>query len=625
MMKKLVKWAVLTAMLGGLLTGIAAERAYASNLVVNPGFESGLWIGGGGAGFSIDSTVAHSGSQSLKVTGSSSARAIVSEKIPVQPYEGYQLDVWVRSNLTDSKSSISVSLLPVDASDHALAWYPSGQVKLMSAGGGRQNWTRYTATIYDLPLATDTVKIYVRLDAGAAGDVWFDDVSLESINLAPDGGFESGLWSHNNGWVQDTAQHHGGLASVKAVGRSTGNVTYTDLIPIQAGERYTLSVWVKTDQISTGNGVGVSVLQVDAANQALGWYGGALKVVSSGGTQNWTKLETELSGFAAGTENLRLYLRTDGGITGTVWFDDVRLNKKFRDGFIWGINGHGKQQAAYPASQLDNQLQKAADLGVTYYRVDVEPNLNADGSYNWTYLDQVIDGAYDKGLKIYLVLFAKLIQDEAFLEQTGEDIAARYRGKIAYYQLGNEIDNDCILGSQYDGSQTSHYDPAVYQVMRDKIIALGSGIRSGDPDAKRVINMGYRHTAFLEMLLADGVEWEVNGLDWYSNMGDMTFTLNKLQSYPQSEVLVAECNTYRGSLVWTEQEQADYIRDTANQFYYEAPSKVTGFFVYELLEEPALSSSEQHYGLVRTSGGVIGTEKPAYGAYQETIAGKQRD
>lgn len=625
MMQRLVKLAMLAVLLGVFLALNGADRAYAANLVGNSGFESGLWTGGGGAGFSIDSTVYHSGGKSLKVSGAAAARAITSEKIHVRPYEGYQLEVWVRSSLSDSKSAISVSLLPVDAADHALAWYPGGQVKFIQAGGGRQNWTKYTATIHDLPASTDTVKIYLRLDAGAVGDVWFDDVSLESINLAPDGGFESGLWSHNTGFIRDTAQAHSGLAAAKVTGQSEVQAIYTDTIPIVSSETYTLSVWVKTDQISTGNGISVGVLQVNAANQALGWYGGSVKLMTAGGTQGWTKLETELSGFAANTSSLRIYLRSDGGITGTSWFDDVRLNKKFRDGFIWGVNGHSKKQGSYPASQLDNQLQKAADLGISHYRVDVEPSLAANGSYDWTYMDQVINTAYNKGLKIYLVIYAKLTFTPAVLEQYGQDIAARYKGKIAYYQIGNEIDNDCILGSQYDGSQASHYNRAVYEAMRDKLIALGRGVRTGDPDAKRVINMCYRHTAFLEMLLADGVEWEVNGLDWYSNMGDMTFTLNKLQSYPQPEILVAECNTFQGTLTWTEQAQAEYIVKTANQFYYNAPSKVKGFFVYELLDEPDRSSGEQHYGLVHSSGGIIGAEKPAYGAYQAVIANKPRD
>lgn len=623
MVKRLCKIVLMVALVSGLLTGYAADSAYASNLVDNPGFESGLWAERS-TGFAIDTGVYHSGNQSVKIAGTSTRKSIISAPVPVNPYEGYQLDVWVRSNLADSSPAITVSLLPCTATNQPLPWYPGGQEKLIQAGGGRQNWTRYTATITDLPAAAATVKIYLRVEAGASGEVWFDDVSLKSINLAPDGGFEAGLWSNNNGFVRDSAQTHSGSYSAKATGQSARNTLYTGLIPIQPSERYKLILWVRTESISSADGFSVSVLQVDGSNQAVGWYGGAVKLAATGGTQGWTRLETDLSSFATGTANLRVYLRTDEGITGTVWVDDVRLNKIHRDGFLWGINGHGKSAAAYKPAQLGNQLQKGADLGVSYYRINVNPDI-VNGSYDWTYMDQVVDTAYNKALKLYLVLYSSLSLEPAVLQQRGQDIAARYKGKIDYYQLGNEVDLDCILGAQYDGSKTAHYDPVKYTEARNKLNALGIGIRLGDPHAQRVVNISYKHTAFLEMLNADGVVWEVNGLDWYSNMGSITGTLNKLQSYPQSEILIAECNTFYGTQTRTEQEQADYIAGMANQIYYEAPSKVKGFIVYELLDEPAFSSGEGYYGLVHSSEGIIGTEKLAYGVYREAIINKQRD
>lgn len=622
-MLNLLKVAVLAVMLGSVLAGMGADRVYASNLVTNGGFESGLWSDRTGTGFSIDTSVKHSGSQSLKVTAASATQHTNSATIPVRPYEGYRLSVWVKSDLADGNPVISVNLLPCTDANQALAWYPSGQLKLIKAGGGTQNWTRYTATVTDLPAATAKVKIYLRVDGGASGHVWFDDVTLESMNMAPDGGFESGLWAVNYGLTRDTTVSHSGQASAKVVGQSSTRSMYTGLIPVQPSEQYTLSLWIKTDQISTSDGISISVLRVDSANQALGWYGGSVKLRSTGGTQDWTKVEVELSGLSAATVNLRLYVRCDAGVTGTAWFDDVRLNQQYRDNYVWGITGHSKSRYDYSLTPLADQMQKGADLGIGYYRTGVTPVVQSGGTYDWTYMDEVIDTAYDKGLKVYLTIYASLSLSPAVLEQRAEAIAERYQGKIAYYQLGNENDLKCILGAQYDGSSPSHYDPVEYAEVRDKLQALSTGIRSGDPYAKRVINMTWKHTAFLEMLNDDGVEWEVTGLDWYSNMGSAASTLDKLQTYPQSEILIAEANTWYGTYTKTEQEQADYIVESANGFYYDAPSKVKGYMVYELLDEPAHSGGEGHYGLVYNSGGVIGPDKLAYGAYQGVIANKQ--
>ncbi|MDF2715949.1 MAG: Carbohydrate-binding family 9, partial [Paenibacillus sp.] len=398
---------LIASLIGTLWAIVPAERAYAANLVANPGFESGLWADRNSTNFSIDGVVRHSGSSSLKVEGSTAGQHMISEPIPIHAFEGYRLKAWIRSDLAGSQSSLSIGLLPVTAANQPLPWYPGGQSTLVDAGGGRQGWTQYSATIRDLPAAAVAVKIYLRIGAGASGSAWFDDISFESANLAPVGGFETGLWSVNNGFVQDVGESHGGSSSASAVGQTAGRSLQSGLVPIKEKERYTLTAWVKTDQVSSSDGAAVSVLQVDGSNQSLGWFGGSVKLLTAGGTNGWIKLEAELSDFAQGTENVRLYLRLDGGVTGTVWFDDVRLMQRYRDGFMWGVNAHGKSAGDYPASQLGNQMQKGADLGISHYRINVNPDI-ISGNYDWTYLDQVVDTAYNKGLKLFLVLYSSL-------------------------------------------------------------------------------------------------------------------------------------------------------------------------------------------------------------------------
>ena len=600
---------------------VALERI--NKVTYEEGFEnSGIWSERNSNNFVLDNTVYRSGSQSVKVTATSEQQYMASPPIGVQPFDGYRVKVWVKSNLAESAPSISLNVLQINANNQALAWYPNGQLKLISAGGGTQHWTLYEAALTDMHPATVNVKLYLRLDGDNAGGVWFDDVSLERVNTILDGGFEAGLWNWGTGgFSRNTGEKHSGQYAASVTGQSKETYMFTERLPIQSTETYTLSLWIKTDQVSTSNGISVNVLQVDASNQASGWHEKFKLIATGGTTREWKKYEVKLSGFPETTAFLRVVLRADAGISGTAWFDDVRLTRMHRNGFIWGVSGHGEPAGDYPSSQLQEQIAKAAELGVGYYRVNVNPVYNK-GNYDWRYMDQVINTAISKGLQVYLVMYSSLLGTAVDYERHATEIATRYKGKIAYYQLGNEVDNKCILSGHPDGSKTSHYDPLIYAELRDKILALGRGVRAGDKHAKRAINIAFKHTGFLDLLLQDNIPWEVNALDWYSHMGNVDGTLEKLQSYPQSEIVIAESNIFNGTQTHTEEEQAAYIAQITNHVYYNSPSKVKGFYMYELLDEPSLSGGEAHYGLVRYENKIIGPEKKAFGAYRDAIANK---
>lgn len=601
----------------GTLNGSALS---ATNLVVNGGFESGLWTERSG-NFSLDTVESHSGTRSLRVSGGTAEQYAASAPIAVNPNFSYKIVVWVKSDLTDSRPVLSLNVLQGNSSNQSLGWYPNSASKKLVSSSGRQIWTHYDAVISNLNLSTSVIKIYLRLDSGASGTVWFDDITMEPLNTAEAPGFEAGLWSLNSGaFINDLTVFHTGARSAAVTGQSSTSYLGTVPIPVTTSESYKLSLWIKTNQITTSNGISVNILEVNANNQSLGWLNNNFKLLSTGGTQDWTRYETSVSGFKADTVSLRIYLRADAGIGGTAWFDDVEFIQAYRNHFSWGVNGHNKSYPVYPASQLGSQIQKAKDLGISGYRINVAPDIT-DNGYDWTYMDQVVDTAFNQGLKLYAVLYSGLTPTAGQLQQYGQAIAERYRGKIAYYQLGNERDIYCFI-SPNDGTSPSHYDAVKYNDTKSKITALGTGIITGDPYARRVINIGGNHTGFLERLQADGVQWEVNAIDWYGDASSLIATLSVMQNYVQNEILIAEGNIHYGTYTATEQEQADYLTATANQVYYGAPAKVNGYYVYELLDESNLTGPEGDYGLVRYSNGTIGAEKQAFGAFRNVIQRK---
>jgi hypothetical protein len=616
---------------------VVANSAQAQELVSNGGFETGLWNVETVGAFTSDNATAHSGSRSAKAIGSSIEQYMSTNSITVNPYNIYRVGIWVKSALSTSAPAISLNVLQVSAANTAIGWY-AGDYKLIKTGG-TQNWTHYTATLDKLAPSTVAIKLYARLDGNVQGTVWFDDVSLTSVNQLAEPGFESGLWPEGNwssNWtfVRDSVSRHSGKYAAKVNGNAVSQYMASAPLSVSAGENYKLSLWIKTNAISTATGLNINVLQANDNGSWTGWYSlaGNPVLVKAGGTRDWTRYEVALNDLDPRTTLLKVYMRTEAGISGSAWLDDVVLTQAYRDGFLWGVNAHADttNSYVYPRNQLNQQFDAAAGLGIGIYRINLTPYYDAaTGKYDWSYLDEVVNAAYNRGLKIYLVVHDGDIFNSPlnYLYDSGKALAQHYQGKIAYYQLGNELDNYSMLSDAYDGSEAWMYDATKIAATLERVQALGNGIHAGDPYSKRVINIGWLHTAFLEQLNAGGAEWEVNALDWYWDTGNMFAALNKMQTYRQQEILIAESNTDNGTQSFTEQQQADYIVQNAKTIYYRAPSKVKGYIVYELLDETGMNPDNQaHYGLIYyTLGnpGAIGAKKKAYGAYSNAIRRKQ--
>ncbi len=611
--------------------------------------------------FASDSApgAAHSGSTAIKVVGSGAQQYMALSLVGVDPNGAYRVSLWVQSDLSSSAPAISVNALQLDAGYNAIGWHRN-TFKLIKTGG-RQKWTQYSATLSELDARTAFVKFYLRLDAGVSGPVWFDDVSVVSLNLLPDPGFEKAAWpeSGGGGSTRSSSNRHGGSYSAQVVAGGTQRYIASARTPVTAAEAYDLSLWVSSSGFTRPEDVAINVLQVDKNDNALGWYrvNGDYMVVKAGasGSQGWTRKSIRLSNFAPNTAKLQIYLRTEAGRTGTAWLDDVVLARAYNDGFLWGVNDQAatSNHHVYDWSQLGARLDRVAMLGAGLYRVNLSPKFDlVTQKLIWSELDNVVEQAFQRRLKIYLVLFADGktdISQPVHYREVARQVAAHYKGKIAYYQLGNEVDNECIIPGR-SGEDRGDYDTAEdgkCSKYRTWLREVSTGIRQGDPYAKRAININWTHTAFLEMLNSDGLEWEVTGLDWYWGLGPVTsadphpmkYVLDRLEKYPQPEVLITESNIFNGTMVSTEAQQADYIERAANEAYYRGGgTKLKGYLVYELLDRPrpldqtddSVAENQRHYGLIHYSAppngwtpGTIGTPKPAYDRYRLLINRKR--
>lgn len=265
---------------------------------------------------------------------------------------------------------------------------------------------------------------------------------------------------------------------------------------------------------------------------------------------------------------------------------------------------------SYPAAGVVGQIAMAAALGVGYYRVDFLVPTTDAGSTDWSWYDAVVAAG----------------QSDAWLQGQVSMLVTRYAGQIPLYQLQNEMDGVCITSSGVDGSSTDHYKPEVYGPVRDRMAAIGAGVRASDSQAGLVVNITWKHTGFLQLLNddhLDHLDYDVNGLDWYWGMDDMLAVLQVMDGFPQNQILLTELDIDGGTQSSTEAQQADYLTTAIHTLKASAPAKVQGVYVYELLDQPAWDASQAHYGLVNVNAdGSWGPRKQAYGTYSHLIAGR---
>lgn len=312
------------------------------------------------------------------------------------------------------------------------------------------------------------------------------------------------------------------------------------------------------------------------------------------------------------------------------------------DNFIWGVTTRPNALAKYYPTRWQEQIKLAKDLGIGYVRIDWEPDAWIDGKQDPVGFNDILTAEITKqGMRPYLNFGQNgKITASATAYQDGYDLATRIttanKGKIDYYQLGNEISSESLKGGQYPGDKTDQYDLAKYAKIRDWLKGAEAGIKAADPKAKTVVVGQWTQTAFFDMLQKDGVNFDIIGWDWFSDMNlmkdvklsDKTLLTEKLQSYNKPVMLVEvgqrpDGNKDKG-FTMNEDKQVQFISDMAN--WAHGSGFITGFFAFELTDVTnfAPGGYVDRYGLVdyeRNDGGVgvMDHLRKAYSTYAAIV------
>ena len=177
-MKQKNKLIVLLICLSVLLSGISPvfaefEQAYTlgDNVMIDGGFEEGLWDFDKTSVFSEDLATIKTGEKSLKVTAEKTNEKLVSPEIELKENKKYRLGVWVKSMDLTPKGAVTIGLEQFTG---------AGYEKIASETfGGTVDWEY--AGIYTSSSVSGRVRVFIETKSESRGTLWVDDISLSAL------------------------------------------------------------------------------------------------------------------------------------------------------------------------------------------------------------------------------------------------------------------------------------------------------------------------------------------------------------------------------------------------------------------------------------------------------------
>lgn len=287
--------------------------------------------------------------------------------------------------------------------------------------------------------------------------------------------------------------------------------------------------------------------------------------------------------------------------------------------FIFGMNLHQKGYQAYPHDTLERNLQFCEDMNINLIRINKTP-LNPE---DLAYVKEVAAAVHARGMKIMLccdwggVCEARNTPEEYY--EGFKYVAENLKGEIDFYQIFNELDVPAMhtdIGEIYnhgDGKVPEEYDPKRLAYTAPAVKAAIKGMKDGDPDCKTVVNYCWWHTYYIDYLVENGCEWDITGLDWYSDAESKSSSLDVFEwlkgKFGDKPVIICETNwwAYLESDKSEEERQElqkQFVCEYTEHLYKNAPENFMGLIFYELMDEPAFEKNrgsfhaESHFGFV---------------------------
>ena len=285
------------------------------NLVTNGGFENGTsnWTG---SGCSIStSTDAHSGSNSVSVTGRTDSWAgplqNFTSSLLANGQGDYDVSTWMKMASGSAEGSVTIRLVSGSGTQYILV---RGQVGT--------SWTEITGPVsLTWSGSLTSAEVYLETPSGQTTNFKADDIRITPAMLV-NGDFENGVtgWTGTSCTITPTSSVRSGSGAVYVTNRADSwagpRQNITSVLASGGQGNYTLSCWMR---MASGSGTGAVTL----------------KLVSGSGTDyinvqdpvstSWSLVSGQLNVTWSGTlTTAELYLETPGSST-NFYADDCSI------------------------------------------------------------------------------------------------------------------------------------------------------------------------------------------------------------------------------------------------------------------------------------------------------------
>jgi hypothetical protein len=291
-------------------------------LVANGDFEtdvSGWYTWNGTA--SQSSNRAHTGSQSLLVSGSSATGPAAINLLGLaQPGVTYAVSWWVSVG-GNTASQVNLTQALTCGGTTTYSWIAN------NGAVPSDGWVELSGTLA-IPAGCDLQALQVYAEGSGAGvDLYVDSVSIQGppptapANLVTNGDFEqdtSGWFSWVGTLTTSTAKAHTGAQSLRVTGSGTGPAATS--LAVQAGASYAVSFWVSVGNVESAP-VNVTRALTCGGNTSYVWVANSGAVSSSG----WTELSGAFT-VPSDCDAPGLQLYAEGSAANVdLYVDDVRV------------------------------------------------------------------------------------------------------------------------------------------------------------------------------------------------------------------------------------------------------------------------------------------------------------
>jgi len=220
---------------------------------------------------------------------------------------------------------------------------------------------------------------------------------------------------------------------------------------------------------------------------------------------------------------------------GTITEKSLVTRLKGEKDFIFGINGHPVNTIPYNGNSsmvrgvtIDRQIELMLELGVQWYRIDVQTHDNGQATSHQAFLS-VISKCSAAGIKVLPCFYDRSETFQSSHDLNGAyrhgfnkmaGVAERYGHLFSHCELGNEWElfrNLLVRGEL--GTRADHYNLTRLAICREYAKGMEEGLKSVRPDIKTIFNTaGFYPTYWAHEVFNAAPTIDICGWHWYDEM-----------------------------------------------------------------------------------------------------------